>query len=84
VCRGLAWSVVEPMNVAIRNVAAAEGIPLVDVYTALAADVPRYISADGLHPTELGDAKIAELFFQALRTSLEASPPSISSWFRRP
>src|SRR6185503_17082059 len=54
VCRGLAWSVVEPMNVAIRNVAAAEGIPLVDVYTALAADVPRYISADGLHPTELG------------------------------
>lgn len=70
-CRGMAWYLVDPMNAAIRNVAAAEGVTLVEVYQALSGNVGRYIGADGLHPTADGDAKIAETFFNALKQTLE-------------
>jgi lysophospholipase L1-like esterase len=82
-CRGLAWSVVDPMNAAIRGVAAAEGVALVDVNQALAANVPLYISADGLHPTEIGNAKIAEVFFEVLKTAFDQPPATLTSLFRR-
>lgn len=58
-------------NNRMRAVAAAEGAILVDINAALATDVNRYIGVDGLHPTELGYAKIAETFFAAIRAEFE-------------
>ena len=45
-------------------------------YNALVKSVPSYIGADGLHPTTLGYAKIAETFFTSIQESLDvkASP----------
>ena len=34
-------------------------------------DVQRYIGVDGLHPNELGYARLADLFFQAIQSALE-------------
>ena len=39
-----------------------------------------YIGVDGLHPTEVGYAKIAEIFMNAIKNTLEvppAAPPSL-------
>ncbi len=55
----------------IRDAAAREGAVLVDLYAALMPDVTRYIGVDGLHPNEAGYARIAELFFNAIRDNLE-------------
>ena len=60
------------LNTGIRSIAAGEGAVLVDLEVALRADVNRYIGADGLHPTEAGYQRIAETFFEAIRTALEA------------
>ena len=58
-------------NNRMRTVAAIEGAILVDVNAALSTDVNRYIGIDGLHPTELGYARIAETFFAAIRAEFE-------------
>ncbi len=55
----------------MRQVAAQEGVTLVDIYTSMLPDVNRYIGVDGLHPNELGYARIADLFFQAIQANLE-------------
>ena len=55
----------------MRDVAAREGAVLVDIYTLLKPDVTRYIGVDGLHPNEAGYARIAELWFDAIRNNLE-------------
>ena len=55
----------------MRDVAAREGAVLVDIYSALLPDVTRYIGLDGLHPNEAGYARIAELWFDAIRNNLE-------------
>jgi lysophospholipase L1-like esterase len=55
----------------MRDVAAREGAVLVDLYALLMPDVHRYIGVDGLHPNEAGYARIAELFFNAIRDNLE-------------
>jgi lysophospholipase L1-like esterase len=55
----------------IRTTAAGEGAVLVDAYAALVVDVPRYVGADGLHLTEAGYLKLADLFFTAIRGDLE-------------
>ena len=59
------------LNDRIRTTAAGEGAVLVDAYAALVVDVPRYIGADGLHLTEAGYLKLADLFFTAIRNDLE-------------
>ena len=59
------------MNDRIRTTAAGEGAVLVDLYSALATDVTRYIGLDGLHPTEAGYQRIAETFDAAVRANLE-------------
>jgi lysophospholipase L1-like esterase len=58
-------------NNRMRAVAAAEGASLIDINAALATDVNRYIGVDGLHPNEVGYAKIAETFFNAIRAAFE-------------
>lgn len=55
----------------MRDVAAREGAVLVDIYSLLKPDVFRYIGVDGLHPNEAGYARIAELWFDAIRNNLE-------------
>ena len=55
----------------MRTVAATEGAVLVDVYNLLLPDVNRYIGVDGVHPNEAGYARIAELWFDAIRNTLE-------------
>lgn len=58
-------------NNRMRTVAATEGAILVDVNGALSSDVNRFIGIDGLHPNELGYARIAETFFAAIRAEFE-------------
>ncbi len=55
----------------MRRVAEQEAVTLVDLYTLMLPDVQRYIGVDGLHPNELGYARIADLFFQAIQANLE-------------
>lgn len=55
----------------MRDIAAREGAVLVDLYNLLLPDVNRYIGVDGLHPNEAGYARIAELWFDAIRNNLE-------------
>ncbi|HXG87192.1 MAG TPA: GDSL-type esterase/lipase family protein [Vicinamibacterales bacterium] len=62
---------VSSLNDQIRRTAAGEGAVLVDLYAAMSADINRYISADGLHPTEEGYRKMAEIFANAVRANLE-------------
>ncbi len=69
--RGLAASLVPGFNDRVRALALAEQVPLVDVYNALNTDVPAYIGWDGVHPTVLGYAKIAETFFASIQNTLE-------------
>jgi lysophospholipase L1-like esterase len=55
----------------MRRVAEQQGVTLVDIYTLMLPDVQRYIGVDGLHPNELGYARLADLFFQAIQSALE-------------
>lgn len=55
----------------MRTVAAQEAVPLVDLYSLMLPDVQRYIGVDGLHPNELGYARIADSFFQAIQSAFE-------------
>ena len=59
------------MNDEVRVIAAGEGATLVDLYTALASDVTRYIGVDGLHPTEAGYRRMADEFFARIRETME-------------
>ena len=58
-------------NNRMRAAASSGGATLVDINAALATDVNRYIGVDGLHPNELGYAKIAETFYNAIRSQFE-------------
>lgn len=70
--RSIPDAVIRQMNDEIRAIAAGEDAELVDLYTALATDVARYIGVDGLHPTEAGYARMADEFFAHIRVTLEA------------
>ena len=48
-----------------------EGAVFVDLYTALLPEAPTVIGVDGLHPTEAGYRRIAEVFFTAISSTLE-------------
>ncbi len=58
-------------NNRMRAAASSTGATLVDINAALATDVTRYIGVDGLHPNEAGYAKIAETFYNAIRSQFE-------------
>jgi lysophospholipase L1-like esterase len=58
-------------NATLRLMSQQEGIAFVDLYTAMLADAATLIGSDGLHPTEAGYRRIAELFFTAVRNELE-------------
>ncbi len=74
-CRGFDWTDdiedVVAANSQIRSLASAEGVPLVDVYQAFSGQVDTLLGADGLHPSEAGYQKMADLFYTAITQRLE-------------
>lgn len=58
-------------NSGIRILANGEGAVLVDLFNTLLPDAANWIGSDGLHPTEAGYGRIAELFFNAIQGDLE-------------
>lgn len=72
---------VAPFNAEIRNLAAQKGVPLVDVYAALNADLPRFYAGNDLHPTADGHRVIGETFYAVIRATLDITPggPSVMS-----
>ena len=58
-------------NTTLQLMSTQEGVTYVDVYNPLLPDAATLIGSDGLHPTESGYRKIADLFFAAIRTALE-------------
>jgi lysophospholipase L1-like esterase len=72
--KAFAVGLIEPMNAQIRTMAAAEGAVLVDLYQGFGGSPDPWVGSDGLHPTEAGMGRIAELFFNAVRERLETAP----------
>ena len=67
---------IDAFNAEIRRIAHELGLgDAVDLYTPFAAD-GSLLGADGLHPTEAGYQRIAEIFFQAIIDRWEMSPES--------
>jgi lysophospholipase L1-like esterase len=70
-CRGQGAPGVLEMNDAVRRVAADEGAALVDLYQGLGGSPAGVIGIDGLHPTEEGYTKMAQVWFDAIRREFE-------------
>jgi lysophospholipase L1-like esterase len=58
-------------NNTLQIMSTQESVTYVDLYNPMLADAATLIGSDGLHPTESGYRKIADLFFAAIRTALE-------------
>lgn len=69
--RSLSPSAIDALNASIRILATGEGAVLVDLHAEAQRDLDHWIGVDGLHPTEVGYAHIAETFFAAIRDDLE-------------
>lgn len=69
--RSVADATIRTFNAELRTIAAGEGAVIVDLYTALAADVGRFIGADGHHPTEAGYQRIAAEFQARIAAEFE-------------
>jgi lysophospholipase L1-like esterase len=63
-------AIIPSFNESIRQMAARERVPVVDVYNAL-KDRMDLIGIDDLHPTPEGYDVIAATFFEAIRANLE-------------
>ncbi len=63
--------VVEEVNAKIKAIAAAEGVVLVNLYDILLPEANALIGVDGLHPTEAGYKRMADVFFAAIQANLE-------------
>ncbi|HSG00207.1 MAG TPA: hypothetical protein VLA20_03710, partial [Vicinamibacterales bacterium] len=71
---------VVPYNDTIRRIAAKEAVTLVDIYPQLTDE---YITPDGLHITEAGNALLATLYLDAIRTLFETEGAMASPAGRR-
>ena len=72
--RGRPIAVVSAANDRIRQVAASEGVVLVDLFQGLGGTSTPYLGSDGLHLTEAGYHRMAELFFDTIRSRFENAP----------
>jgi len=75
-CRSIDWDVdgvedVVPADTQIRSLALSENVPLVDMYPAFEPSLDTLIGPDGLHPSEAGYQKMADLFYAAITQRLE-------------
>lgn len=68
--KGGAADLVPRFNDLVRTMAASKGAQLVDVGSLPLA----LIGQDGLHPTEAGYARIAEIWFEAIKARFERQP----------
>lgn len=64
-------STIQAYNSRLASIAVSEHAILVDLYGGMLAGVSAYIGTDGLHPTEEGYKKIANIFFSAIRADRE-------------
>ena len=64
------------LNAEIDSIARKKGAVLVDLYAAMLPEIDTLIGRDGLHPTEAGYERIAQVFFEVIRATLEVPPPS--------
>jgi lysophospholipase L1-like esterase len=71
--RGRGAVALPDFNAGIAHTAELDSVPLVDLYGQMGT-YQGYIGVDGLHPTEVGYAKIAELFMNAVKSNLEVPP----------
>jgi lysophospholipase L1-like esterase len=60
-------------NAQIRLLADAERATLVDLFAAFGGTPDPYIGTDGLHPTDAGYERIAQIFFDTIRATLEGT-----------
>lgn len=58
-------------NNTLQIMSTQEGITYVDLYNTMMPDAATLIGIDGLHPTEAGYRRIADVFFAAIRNALE-------------
>jgi lysophospholipase L1-like esterase len=58
-------------NNTLQIMSAQESVIYVDLYNPMLADAATLVGSDGLHPTESGYRKIADLFFAAISRELE-------------
>jgi len=58
-------------NNVLQIMCTQEGVTYVDLYNAMLPEAEQLIGSDGLHPTEAGYRKIADLFFAAIQGDLE-------------
>jgi lysophospholipase L1-like esterase len=58
-------------NSKLLQMTVEEGAVFVDLYNPLLGEVNTVIGVDGLHPTEAGYKRIADLFFAAIQAHLE-------------
>jgi lysophospholipase L1-like esterase len=63
---------IRQLNALIRGIASGENAVLVDLYGGMSSDLNRYIGPDGLHPTDAGYQRIAELMLLAIRANFES------------
>jgi lysophospholipase L1-like esterase len=56
-------------NDAIASIVRAHHVLLVDLYRSELAQHPEYISSDGFHPNTIGYTRIAEIFYEVLKTN---------------
>jgi lysophospholipase L1-like esterase len=71
---GADW--VPKLNVAIADLAEDENAVLVDLYGGLGGTPVGSIGVDGLHPTDTGYTKIANIWFDAIRRTYEVAGAS--------
>jgi lysophospholipase L1-like esterase len=74
--RGGAAALVDSYNAAVRTMASKKNATLVDVGAQFPVSM---IGLDGLHPTEDGYQKLAQIFQDALTAAYEVAPASSSS-----
>ncbi len=58
-------------NNVLQIMSTQEGVTFVDLYNPMIPDAATLIGADGLHPTEAGYRRIADLFFAAIQRELQ-------------
>lgn len=64
-------AIVEEVNTKIKAIAASEGVVLVNLYDTLRPEADTLIGVDGLHPTEAGYKRMADVFFASIQAHLE-------------
>ncbi|MFA5909624.1 MAG: SGNH/GDSL hydrolase family protein [Vicinamibacterales bacterium] len=61
----------EKLNSNLRSMAADEGVVFIDLYSPMLPEAATLIGIDGLHPTEAGYRRMADIFFASIQANLE-------------